>query len=131
MRLEYLVDTDWVIHYLNGQSHIVARLDGLKAAGLALSVISLAELYEGVYASTDPEGNERALRDFLAGVAVLGVDTGICQRFGRERAKLRRAGRLIGDFDLLLACTCLRHDLTLLTGNLRHFEAVEGLGIGG
>ena len=64
MRLEYLVDTDWVIHYLNGQSQIVARLDALKESGLALSVISLAELYEGVYASTDPEGNERALLDF-------------------------------------------------------------------
>jgi hypothetical protein len=30
VRLEYLVDTDWVIHYLNGQSQIVARLDALK-----------------------------------------------------------------------------------------------------
>lgn len=48
MRLEYLVDTDWAIHYLNGQSQIVARLDALKESGLALSVISLAELYEGV-----------------------------------------------------------------------------------
>ncbi len=131
MRLEYLVDTDWVIHYLTGQSHIVARLDALKEAGLALSVISLAELYEGIYASTDPERNERALRDFLAGVTVLGVDIAISQHFGRERARLRRAGRLIGDFDLLLACTCLRHELSLLTGNLRHFEAVEGLRING
>lgn len=66
MRLEYLVDTDWVIHYLNGQSHIVARLDALKETGLALSVISLAELYEGVYASTDPQANEQGLRDFLS-----------------------------------------------------------------
>lgn len=130
MRLEYLVDTDWVIHYLNGQPQIVARLDVLKESGLAVSVISLAELYEGVYASTDPGGNERALLDFLSGVTVLGIDTAICQHFGRERARLRRMGRLIGDFDLLLACTCLRHDLTLLTGNLRHFETVEGLRIG-
>jgi hypothetical protein len=29
-------------------------------------VISLAELYEGVYYSRDPEGNECALLDFLA-----------------------------------------------------------------
>lgn len=130
MRLEYLVDTDWVIHYLTGQSHIIVRLDALKEAGLAVSHISLAELYEGIYSSTDPDANERALGDFLAGVTVLGIDVGICQHFGRERARLRRAGRLIGDFDLLLASTCLRHNLTLLTGNLRHFEAVEGLRIG-
>ena len=131
MRLQYLVDTDWVIYYLTGQSHIVTRLDAPKESGLALRVISLAELYEGIYFSTDPEGNERALRDFLSGVTVLGIDVEICQRFGLERGKLRRAGRLIGDFDLLLACTCLRHDLTILTSNLRHFETVEGLQIGG
>lgn len=71
MRLEYLVDTDRVIHYLNEQSQIVARLDALKESGLALSVISLAELYEGIYASTDPEGNEHALLDFLSGITSL------------------------------------------------------------
>ena len=59
--MRYLVDTDWAIHYLNGHPQIVKKLDDLKEQGLALSVISLAELYEGVYYSTDPEGNERDL----------------------------------------------------------------------
>ena len=44
MKLRYLVDTDWAIHYLNGHAAIVKRLDGLQAEGLALSVVSLAEL---------------------------------------------------------------------------------------
>lgn len=130
MRLEHLVDTDWVIHYLNGQSHIVARLDGLKAAGLALSVISLAELYEGVYASTDPEGNERALRDFLGGVAVLGVDTGICQRFGRERARLRRAGRLTGPFSASFISGGQPTKAQVLDGS-RNSKQQWGLRVGG
>ena len=29
MTVRYLVDTDWVIHYLNGHSNIVRRLDEL------------------------------------------------------------------------------------------------------
>lgn len=36
---------------------------------------------------------------------------------------------MIGDFDLLIAATCLRHGLTLCSNNRRHFEAVEGLQI--
>ena len=48
MSLRYLIDTDWAIHYLNGHPAIVKKLDGAKTQGLALSVISLAELYEGV-----------------------------------------------------------------------------------
>jgi predicted nucleic acid-binding protein len=53
MSLLYLIDTDWVIHYLNGHKEIVQKLKSLKKEGLALSVISLAELYEGVYYSTE------------------------------------------------------------------------------
>lgn len=45
MTVRYLVDTDWTIHYVNGHPGIVA--------GLGLSVVSLAELYEGVYYSID------------------------------------------------------------------------------
>ena len=63
MKLSYLIDTDWVIHYLNGNEKIVEKLTSFKKKGLAISVISLAELYEGMYYSRDPTGNEQALRD--------------------------------------------------------------------
>jgi tRNA(fMet)-specific endonuclease VapC len=50
----YLVDTDWAIHYLNGHPEIVTKLQLYKKHGLRLSVVSLAELYEGVYYSRNP-----------------------------------------------------------------------------
>ena len=87
----------------------------------------LAELYEGVYYSRDPEKNEIVLDTFLSKFPVMEVDRDICQCFGRERGKLRKAGRLIGDFDLLIAATCLCRKLTLLTNNVGHFERIEGL----
>jgi tRNA(fMet)-specific endonuclease VapC len=127
MTIRYLVDTDWAIHYLNDHPVISQRLDELKMEGLGLSVISLAELYEGVYYSTDPIGNERDLRDFLGGVSLLGLDVEIAQLFGRQRGRLRAARTVIGDFDLLIGATALRHDLTLLSNNRRHFELIEGL----
>jgi tRNA(fMet)-specific endonuclease VapC len=58
---------------------------------------------------------------------VLGLDDEICKTFGRERGKLRQQRKLVGDLDLLIASTCLRYNLTLLTNNRRHFEQVEGL----
>ena len=82
MTLRYLIDTDWVIHYLNGRDDIVRRLGELQPQGLGLSVISLAELYEGIYHSTDPEGNEQDLHDFLRGVHILGIDEAACKIFG-------------------------------------------------
>jgi tRNA(fMet)-specific endonuclease VapC len=127
MTIRYLVDTDWVIHYLHGNPDIVCRLDVLVSQGLGLSVISLAELYEGIYYSTDPQGNERALNDFLRGCAVIGIDAGVCQAFGKERGRLRAAGKTGSDFDLIIGCTALLHDVPLLTNNRRHFELIEGL----
>lgn len=56
MSVRYLIDTDWAIHFLNGHSEIVRRLQGLKEEGLGLSVVSLAELYEGIYYSTENRG---------------------------------------------------------------------------
>jgi len=129
MSLRYLIDTDWVIHYLNGRDDIVRRLHELQREGLGVSVISLAELYEGIYYSTDPEGNEQDLHDFLRGVSTFGIDEEICKIFGRERGRLRKAGQLIGDFDLLIAATGLHYGLTVLTNNRQHFERVEGLQI--
>jgi predicted nucleic acid-binding protein len=129
MTLRYLIDTDWVIHYLNGRDDIVRRLDELQPEGLGVSVISLAELYEGIDYSTHPEGNEQDLHDFLRGVNVLGIDEEACKIFGRERGRLRKAGQLIGDFDLLIAATGLHYGLTVLTNNRQHFERVEGLQI--
>ncbi len=127
MTLRYLIDTDWIIHYLNGHSAIVSRLKTLSDQGCAVSVVSLAELYEGVYYSSNPTGNAQTLNDFLLGVTTLGVDAETCKIFGQHRGRLRAAGKVLGDFDLLIGSTALRHDLTVLTNNRRHFTLIDGL----
>ena len=108
MTIRYLIDTDWVIDHLHGIERVVNRLKELRSEGLALSVISLAELYEGVYYSRDPDKSQVALEAFLEDVSVLGVDEEICKRFARERGRLRKEGKLIGDFDLLIGTTGLQ-----------------------
>jgi tRNA(fMet)-specific endonuclease VapC len=127
MKITYLIDTDWIIHYLLGAPLIKKELRRLKPEGLAVSVISLAEVYEGVFYSRDPEASQKGFAEFLENVSVLGVDEDICQVFAKERGKLRKRGTLIGDFDLMIASTCLFHEVTLLTNNVRHFERIDGL----
>jgi len=129
MTMHYLIDTDWVIHHLNGRPDIIQRLQALQPEGLGLAVVALAELYEGVYYSRNPAQSKQKLNDFLESVTVVGIDEKTAQIFGRERGRLRAAGMLIGDMDLLIAATALQHDLTLLTNNRSHFERIEGLHI--
>ena len=105
------------------------RLASLEPEGLGFSIVSLAELYEGVERSTEASAEEAAVQDFLATVEVVGLDDETARIFGRERARLRMAGNPIGDLDLLIGATALRHGLTLLTNNRRDFDRVEGLTI--
>jgi tRNA(fMet)-specific endonuclease VapC len=126
--VRYLVDTDWVIHYLNGHSESVARIQDLSAEGIALSFISLAELYEGVFYSRQPQDSEEGLQAFLHGVDLVGIDDETTRIFGRERGTLRARGT-VGDFDLLVGATALRYDVAVLTNNRRHFELIENLQI--
>ena len=127
--MRYLVDTDWAIHYQRGHEAVRRRLVGLHPQGLGFSIVSLAELYEGVERSRSPATEEAAVQDFLVLVEVVGLDDETARVFGRERARLRAAGNPIGDLDLLIGATALRHDLTLLSNNRRDFERVEGLTI--
>jgi tRNA(fMet)-specific endonuclease VapC len=127
--MRYLVDTDWAIDHLHQVSRVVRRLEELASDGLGLSIISLAELYDGVFGSTAPQRDEQMLRNFLAAVEVVPLDESVCRIFAEERFRLRAAGMLISDLDLLIGATAIRHELTLLTNNRRHFERMRNLRI--
>lgn len=49
------------------------------------------------------------------------------QMAGMLRAELETAGRPIGAYDLLIAGQALRHNLTLVTANVREFSRVQNL----
>ena len=108
MNVSYLIDTDWVIDHFNKLEKVTKKLEELAPQGLALSIISLAELYEEIYYSRDSIQSEEILKAFLIpDLMLLGIDEGICRIFGKERGRLRQRGKTIGEFDLLIASTCL------------------------
>ena len=128
--MQYLVDTDWAIDYMNGISQVVERFDELLPDGIGLSIISLAELYDGVFGAEDRQRAEQGLQDFLDAVdKIVPLADPVCRIFAMERIRLRTAGNRLDDLDLLIGSTAIHHGLTLLTNNRRHFERMEGLNI--
>lgn len=124
--MKYLLDTNQIVYYLRQEQRVVDALEFRKQEGLAVSVVSVAELYEGVFRASDSQEAERVLQDFLSEVAILEVDEGVARVFGQERARLRQAGTPISDLDPLIAATALHYGLTVLTSD-RAFERVENL----
>ena len=97
--------------------------------GVGISIVTVAGLYQGVFYSTDPASSEEILLEFIQGYEVVQLDDDICRIIARERGRLKEAGVPIGDLDLLIGSTALRHSVTLLTNNRRHFERLSGLNI--
>ena len=69
--MRYLIDTDWVIHYLNDVGPVFDRLVALTPDDLGLSIVSLAELHEGLIRSRSRRTDERRVRDFVMGVTIV------------------------------------------------------------
>lgn len=127
--MRYLVDSDWLINAFLGVPTAVNLLAQLRDDGLAVSIISYGELFEGAISAPKPENQLLRFRLFLGRLALLELDDPIMERFARIRAHLRRQGRLIPDLDLLIAATALHYDLILLTRNVRHFSRISELTI--
>ena len=125
--MKYLVDSDSIIDATIGVSAAVTVLDRLSMDGLAVSVVAVGELYEGVHGTSDPTAEMASLRRFLESYVIFDTTEPIAEVFSRIRAQLRRQGNLIQGLDLLIAATAIHHDLELVTRNRRHFERVPEL----
>jgi tRNA(fMet)-specific endonuclease VapC len=125
--MKYLVDTDWIVDYLKGKAPAIDLLTRLASEGLAISIITVAEIYEGIYYGRNREQHEVGFRQCLRGVRVLGITQPIARQFALLRGDLRHKGQLIGDPDIFIAATAMHHRLTLLTRNRKDYERFAAL----
>lgn len=125
--MKYLLDTDYVIDFLVEQSHAVKLMSSLGNDRLAISIITVGEILEGVYYGRNPQQSEALFQQFLAQVDTLFLTHAIMKRFAHIRGDLRRKGQIIGDFDILIAATAIHHNLTLITRNFRDYIRIPDL----
>ncbi len=124
----YLLDTDRIIDALHGIAEATDMLATLAVTGVAVSLISYGELYEGAYYSRDQVAGLAALAAFVRDKPLLPVTMEVLERFAIIRGSLsRQLRRQIGDMDLIIAATALAYDLTLVTRNLRDFQHIQDL----
>lgn len=106
---------------------LVRRLAATPIEEQCTTAVTIGELLFGVEKRQNPRLAE-VVRAFVAGsVQVLPFDRRAAERYGPLRALLEREGRRLGDPDLQIASIALARDVTLVTGNVRHFERVPDL----
>lgn len=125
--MNYLVDTDTCIYWLNGRQSVRDRFLAVGRTQIAICVITVAKLYYGAYNSNRLAQNlDRATR-FIEQLSVLPLNDSALRYFGRLKAELRRIGQPLDNFDLLIASVALAENRTLVTNNTRHYDRIPEL----
>lgn len=62
--MRYLLDTNIIVRHLRGDRSMTEQIRSRRDEGLAVSVISIAELYEGVFRDSNPEQAEGVVKEF-------------------------------------------------------------------
>jgi len=124
----YLIDTNICIHFFRGEFNLFEKFEEAGIENCAISEITLAELVFGAENSTNPKKNYQLIEDLADQMMILPILNAIYV-YGKEKARLRSSGTMISDFDLLIGCTALEKNLTMVTENVKEFERISGLKI--
>ena len=123
-----LMDTDICIELLRGNTKVIDKRRGYDEK-VAVSFMSVAELYYGAEKSNNVGVNATLIEEFLITVRVLHSDLDILRKFGELKALLAGTGNILADADIFIAATTLTKCNMLITGNVNHFRRIEGLRI--
>ena len=127
--MKYLLDTDISIFYLRGKYKINQKLkDVVGYDNCFISEITLAELKYGAELSERVEKNVNSVNEFATKIGILPIFNCL-DLYAKEKARLKKLGNLIDDFDLLIGCSAIKNDLILVTNNENHFVRIENIKI--
>ena len=108
---------------------MLRRLARIPANEQATTTITLGEMLYAAARRGSQELLKRVRGALAIATVVLPFDAEAAEIYGPLRAELERAGRRIDEPDLRIASIALSRDLTLVTGNVRHFARVPGLAL--
>jgi predicted nucleic acid-binding protein len=124
-----LIDSDVLIAHREGEPEAADLLARLAPDGLAISIITYMEVYQGTLRSSDPARAQASLARFLAGVPVVPLSLPAAQRCAELREGLNRQGRRVRSraLDLMTAAIALEHGYTLVTRNRADYADIPDL----
>lgn len=125
----YCFDTDVVSALLrtNPPADLISRVFLVPKDEHHTTSITVAEVFYGAERASNLKLIERVHERVLRAQVVVPFDAPAATTYGLLRVRLEREGRRLADPDLMIAAICLSRDLTLITGNVRHFARVPDL----
>ena len=126
----YMLDTD-TCSYIMKRSHaeVIKRLQAVPVTDVCMSVVTKAELLDGVEVSPRRDQDNAALAAFLPYVEALDLPDAAAIHYAEIRGDLKKRGAMIGANDLFIAAHARALGIRLVTNNTAEFERVRGLAL--
>ena len=124
----FLLDTNICIYLLKGQRGIVDKIEIAGCDNCFITDVTLAELWFGAYNSERIEQQKRGVVYLEQLFNVISIRDSV-ELFGSNKAYLKSKGILIDDFDILIGSTAIKHDLIMVTENVKHLSRLPGISV--
>jgi tRNA(fMet)-specific endonuclease VapC len=122
-----IVDTSVMVAFLKGSSDAVDKIDELtKNGNVSITTITYYELLKGASLSLRRQENLSEITKAIASMVVVDLSLEACAEAAEIYRELKEDGRLIGEFDIIIAAIARINHEVLLTRD-KHFKCVKGL----
>jgi tRNA(fMet)-specific endonuclease VapC len=125
---KYLLDTNICIFLFKGKYNLNDRINKIGFKNCCISEITLAELKYGAECSDRVFENNKMVNEFANELTILPIYNSL-SLYAKEKARLRKAGNLIDDFDLLIGVTAVANNMILVSDNEKHLKRISKLKI--
>lgn len=122
-----LVDTDVFSYLMNGTGYAALYRPHVEGKLIAVSFVTVGELYFGAKRKNWGEARIADLKDRLRIVTIVPYDERVCLVYAEIKAACEAKGKTVADNDLWIAACAIRHSIPLVSNNFKHFNGIPGL----
>lgn len=126
----FLFDTDILSNILkkNPSPTLLRRIAIIPSDQQFTSTITVGEMIYGAYKSGRPSYFlEKLDKLVLPNVNILSFDEASAYTYGKLRAEIEKKGTPLTEPDLRIASIAITYNLTIVSGNVRHFFKIPGV----
>jgi len=128
----FIFDTDIYTNVIrkSPSKTLINRLKKVPRRDQFTTTITIGEVYYGIMKVSNKTKLLKLFEDVLLPRAtILSFDFSAAKKYGEIRSFLEKQGTPLAHADLQIASIALSMNMTLITGNLKHFQRVPGLAV--
>ena len=118
-----ILDTDILVALLKGSPGAIQKITSIEEKGQIISttIVTVYELLKGAYLSSRCDENLVRVTDVISNMQILDLTFNVCEEAAKIYRELKTNGKLVGEFDILIAAIARTNNEELITRD-EHFK---------